>query len=257
MKNKGRTFTIGDIHGAYRALLQVLKRSNFDYKNDKLICLGDIADGWSEVSKCVDELLKIKYLISLCGNHDKWFLDWMRNGFVPIIWTENGGVASMDDYIRTGKLLDKEHQLFWRNLDKSLYHIEDDKLFLHGGYDWKLPLDEQPTMRNHDYSSIYWDRHLWETAVMYEKRKKSNITQEREWSKNLPKFTEQFKEIYIGHTSTSYSNPDMKPVNALNVWNLDTGAGWNGKLTIMDVDTKEYWQSDKVSTLYPEEKGRG
>lgn len=41
-----------------------------------------------------------------------------------------------------------------------------------------------------------------------------------------------------------------------NVWNIDTGAGWSGKLTIMDIDTKEYWQSDFVKELYPDEKGR-
>ena len=29
-----------------------------------------------------------------------------------------------------------------------------------------------------------------------------------------------------------------------NVWNLDTGAGYGYKLTIMDIDTKQYWQSD-------------
>ena len=34
---------------------------------------------------------------------------------------------------------------------------------------------------------------------------------------------------------------------------MDTGAGWNGKLTIMDVDTEEYWQSDLVESLYPNE----
>jgi len=35
------------------------------------------------------------------------------------------------------------------------------------------------------------------------------------------------------------------------VWDLDTGAGWSGKLTIMmDIDTKEYWQSELSKDLY-------
>jgi hypothetical protein len=33
---------------------------------------------------------------------------------------------------------------------------------------------------------------------------------------------------------------------------MDTGAGWTGKLTIMDVQTKEYWQSELVQLLYPD-----
>ncbi len=41
-----RTFVLGDVHGAARALKQVLERSSFDYSADRLVCLGDVADGW-------------------------------------------------------------------------------------------------------------------------------------------------------------------------------------------------------------------
>ncbi len=44
----GRTFVIGDIHGAYRALRQCLDRADFDYESDHLICLGDVCDGWPD-----------------------------------------------------------------------------------------------------------------------------------------------------------------------------------------------------------------
>jgi serine/threonine protein phosphatase 1 len=46
------------------------------------------------------------------------------------------------------------------------------------------------------------------------------------------------------------------PVQKANIWNIDTGAAFKGPLTIMDADTKEYWQSDPVFELYPEENGR-
>ena len=45
-------------------------------------------------------------------------------------------------------------------------------------------------------------------------------------------------------------------MNAANIWNLDTGAGFRGKLTIMDINTKEYWQSDNVNEIYVNERGR-
>lgn len=66
---------------------------------------------------------------------------------------------------------------------------------------------------------------------------------------------EEFKEVYIGHTSTQFWGED-KPMQAANIWNLDTGGGWFGKISIMDVDTKEFWQSDSGKELYPEFKGR-
>jgi serine/threonine protein phosphatase 1 len=37
---------------------------------------------------------------------------------------------------------------------------------------------------------------------------------------------------------------------------MDTGAAFTGSLSIMDVNTKEFWQSDPLPTLYPDEKGR-
>ena len=55
-----KKFVIGDIHGAYGALVQVLQRSKFDYKKDLLITLGDIVDGGKDSYKCVEELLKIE-----------------------------------------------------------------------------------------------------------------------------------------------------------------------------------------------------
>jgi len=91
-------------------------------------------------------------------------------------------------------------------------------------------------------NDLHWNRELWEDACYGQAQYKHD--------KELPKMLRQYKEIYIGHTSLFL----MKPVNACNVWNLDTGAGWDGKLTIMDVDTKEYWQSDYVKMLYPMDK---
>jgi len=40
--------------------------------------------------------------------------------------------------------------------------------------------------------------------------------------------------------------------NALKMY----GVGWSGKFTIMDVTTKEYWQSDLTPDLYGGTPGR-
>ena len=65
-----------------------------------------------------------------------------------------------------------------------------------------------------------------------------------------------YDEVFIGHTSTSWEHKDLKPVHASNVWNLDQGGGWEGVLTLMNIDTKEFFQSDLVFTLYPNAKRR-
>jgi serine/threonine protein phosphatase 1 len=59
----------------------------------------------------------------------------------------------------------------------------------------------------------------------------------------------QYRDIFLGHTPTKQYN-SLLPVHFCNVWEIDTGAGWGGKLTIMEVDSKEFWQSDMISDLY-------
>lgn len=239
-----RRFVIGDIHGGYRALLQVFEKANFDYEKDQLICLGDVADGWSQVSDCFDELLKIKNLVYILGNHDNWLLDWFRVGERPPIWTSQGGMASIESYVgrfkSEGNAFSKPHENLLANA--HLYYVtKDNRLFVHGGINWHIPAESQSK------NVLTWDRDLYETALYWEKLFVKTGTINK---------VKLYDEVFIGHTSTCYSHPDMLPVHASNVWNLDQGAGWEGKLTLMDIDTKEYWQSDIVKTLYPNEKGR-
>jgi serine/threonine protein phosphatase 1 len=247
MQKSSKTFVIGDVHGNHRALLQCLEKSGFDKENDTLISLGDIADGWSEVSECVDELLSIKNLICIRGNHDVWCHDWFVYGRTPLIWTAQGGEATMESYVRTGKLVDGFHKDFWK--DQIDYYIDDqNRLFIHGGWDYlegfprgaMLPVNAGSIAKE-----CHWDRSLLMSAkaAFGKNNNKPNA-----------KFNalEEFTEIYIGHTAENDG-----PNQYGNLWNLDTGAGWSGVLTILDVNTKEFWQSDFATLLYPDEKGRG
>ena len=70
-----------------------------------------------------------------------------------------------------------------------------------------------------------------------------------------PKRLLLFNEIYIGHTPTLHYNVEI-PMQGCNVWNIDTGAAFKGPLTLMDVDSKQFWQSEPLHELYFSEKGR-
>lgn len=243
-----KTFVIGDIHGAHRALVQCLDRSGFDKKHDRLITLGDIADGWSEVPECVEELLTIENRIDIKGNHDAWLDKYLHLGLQPELWIQQGGKASRNAYIKTGKLVDERHRKFFR--EQHYYYVDEkNRLFVHGGFDWHTSIKEQLP------ADLLWDRHAFTTACMWE-------VFNRKAPKEKQVYFKDYSEIFVGHTATvaginwRIGNTD-KPLHVANMWNLDQGAGWYGKLTIMDVETKEYWQSDQVQDLYPNEKGRG
>jgi serine/threonine protein phosphatase 1 len=225
----GRRFVIGDIHGAYRALIQCMEKADFNYEEDELVCLGDVCDGWPETRRCMDLLLGIRKLTYVMGNHDTWFLKWMKTGDVENIWYVQGGEASIMSY--AGKPIPSSHiQLLERAKE---FHLDNNVLFVHAGI--------LPHMRLSDQNSdvFFWDRTLARLAMS----KVENT--------NAESLT-PYDEIYIGHTPTRFG----KPVKGAEVWLMDTGAGWEGNLSMMNIGTKEYFVSDKVPELYPGIQGR-
>jgi serine/threonine protein phosphatase 1 len=227
-----KTFVIGDIHGAFRALLQCFERSGFNRRSDRLIVIGDVCDGYPEVKQCIDELLKSKHCDLIIGNHDMWALDWALRGDRPEIWTSQGGNRTIESY--GGGPMPKAHVDFLKS--GHLWLEIDDQLFVHGGFDPDMPLS------SHDAQTLVWDRTLLDTA------RNKHLT-------NKDCRMGRYKDIFVGHTTTELYN-SFKPIHACNVWDIDTGAGWSGKLTIMDVNTKEYWQSDLTPDLYGGVPGR-
>ena len=261
MKKQGRILCVGDIHGNYLGFKQALERSNFDNDNDTLISLGDVVDGHSQSYEVVEELLQIKNLIAIKGNHDDWFLQWLNTGINPANWGQGQkatGISYLEhsrpgtewyEYnkfginttIKTNDIPDNHIKFFENQLP---YYLDDERrLFVHGGFNRHYPLEEQGDI-------LWWDRDLWSQALSY-----GHMNALESIEKPKFKMLGDYKEVFIGHTSTQFWGED-KPMNAANIWNLDTGGGWFGKISIMDVDTKEFWQSDDGRTLYPEFKGR-
>ena len=261
----GRTLVIGDIHGAYRALRQVLDRSGFNPKKDRLITLGDYCDGWSETPEVVEELLLIESLSSddnkpifIKGNHDEWCYSWLKTGVMEPYRYNQGGACTVKAYQRTG--IQGKHIMFFGTLH-HYYIDENNRVFVHGGFTSRKGIGHESTQSNY-----YWDRDLWQLALLSHGRQHLGVTEHG-------RRFEKHHEIYIGHTATTmfrikphlpeYKDPlqanngDITvPMNRCNIWNVDTGAGWYGKLTIMDLDSKEFWQSDMVNELYPDETER-
>jgi len=64
-----------------------------------------------------------------------------------------------------------------------------------------------------------------------------------------------YREVYLGHTPTLNFNSSV-PLSFCECWLMDTGAGYHGRLTMMDIGTKEYFQSDPVPQLYSGYSGR-
>lgn len=239
-----RTLVIGDIHGAYKALLQILERANVT-EDDTLIFLGDYVDGWSQSPQVIGKLMELKATnncVFIQGNHDELLLDYFKGRKDNDLWFQHGGKASVNAYEQLSKEELQLHLDFLSNLEK--YYIDDEnRLFIHAGFTNLHGVEAEYYPR-----LFYWDRTLWEMVLALD----TNLPKD---AINYPKRLLHYKEIFIGHTPLTRIGLST-PQNRANVWNMDTGAAYTNPLTIMDVNTKEYWQSDDVHELYPEEKGR-
>ncbi len=223
----GRRLVISDIHGAYKALKQVFDLASVDYENDKLICIGDVFDCWPEIERCFDELFKFKNLVYIIGNHDEWAREYFSTGVEPYGWWRQGGkttIEEFEDRIPTDIL-------FFLN-NAPAYHIENNMVFVHGGFDPSFSIEKQKR------DKLIWNRDLVYLANRRAVSRRNKLT--------------TYDKIFVGHTPTLLYNQTTPIINC-ELHMIDTGAGHSGPLTLVDVDTDEYWQSDPVERLY---KGR-
>ncbi|WP_320814279.1 metallophosphoesterase family protein [Flavobacterium sp.] len=239
-----RTYVIGDIHGGLKALQEILKKVNLR-STDQLIFLGDYVDGWSESPQVIDYLLVLDKqfnCVFIRGNHDDLLLNYLKTNTYNNEWFKHGGESTVIAYKQLTKNQLSQHIVFLENL-KDYYIDEENRLFIHAGFTNLKGVEFE-----YFKALFYWDRTLWEMALSL--NPKLSIEDDL-----YPNRLKLYKEVYIGHTPVSRINETI-PVNKACVWNLDTGAGFKGPLTILDVETKEYWQSTTLDLLYPNEIGR-
>lgn len=127
-------------------------------------------------------------------------------------------------------------------LNMKLHHSDfKNNFFVHGGFDRNQYIDYLTFANPTDF---YWNRSLWEKALCFQDNGEDNDFF----------IAENFKQIFIGHSCTLKWDQTSTPMHAAKkIWNVDTGAGWYGRLTFMDVDTFEYWQSDTCKEIFKDE----
>lgn len=239
-----RNLVIGDIHGGLKALVQLLEQLKVK-SGDKLVFLGDYVDGWSESAQVIQYLIELSNAVEcvfIKGNHDVWCEDWLREGLANPVWLAHGGKETVESYSEFTYEEKKQHLQFFQAME--LFHLDKaNRLYVHAGF-----TSMHGVQREYEIRNFYFDRTLWEMALTMDKRISKT-------SDRYPQRLTHYWEIYIGHTPT-LNYHKHEPMNAVNVWNVDTGAAFTGRLSAMNVDTKEVFQSDPVTYLYPKERGR-
>ena len=110
-----KTVVIGDIHGGFKALEQVLEKANLP-KNSKYIFVGDYVDGWSESAEVVSYLIDFSEkndCIFIRGNHDELLYNYLKFNDDNPAWRSQGGESSIKSYV---KLSEEEKEKLYKTI---------------------------------------------------------------------------------------------------------------------------------------------
>ncbi|HGP8019598.1 TPA: metallophosphoesterase [Streptococcus pneumoniae] len=77
-----KLFAISDIHGHYSEFIKSLNKIDLSDKQSKLILLGDYIDNGHQSFQVISKIIELEELhpnqiITLLGNHEEWFYDWL------------------------------------------------------------------------------------------------------------------------------------------------------------------------------------
>ncbi len=240
-----RRFVVGDIHGAYRALTELFKKVKFDLQKDQLIILGDVVDGWSQSKECIDLLLRVRNRIVIRGNHDEWAWKYYTNQYMEATtWLMHGGSATIQS-LGEKELLDQKYIDFFE--EAVYYHEEPNSLFTHASVPLAASNFPKVSLTEIDSEEFCWTREMVFEASYFK-------------DVEVWKWGTRWDEIYVGHTPVQRFSDKFSeystPQHWGNIWLMDTGAAFRGSVSMMNIDTKEIWQSTACERLYPDERGR-
>lgn len=241
--NKGKIFAIADLHNCYKGYKQAIERANIT-PEDTLIHLGDYFDRGSEAKELFQHLLKMKNFcncIFVMGNHDELVLYWLTEKLkfgAYDHFLQMGGyetINSLEKWFLRDPTAKQQVIKFLQNL-KPYYIDSENRLFVHAGFDSFKGAEHQ---FQQNPTSLWWSRYLVEGCF--------------DNNEVYLKMLDLYNEVYVGHTMTKSlagTYCDV-PLFIKNLCALDTGAGSNGKVTIIDIHSKKCYQSDLVKKLYP------
>jgi len=197
-----RRIVIGDVHGHYNTLMNLLEAIAPD-SEDEVYFLGDLIDRGPQSFQVVDFVQASPYYC-LLGNHEQLLIDSLADRLsrqhMMQIWLYSGGQATVTSYRQVGNSILYDHAEWMKTL--PTYIDLGDVWLVHAGVHPEMPLSEQTA-----------DQFCWIRDEFH------RITK--------PYFPD--KLIITGHTIT-FTLPNIAPGK------IAQGPGW------LDIDTGAYHQ---------------
>lgn len=256
-----RRLIIGDIHAHFDAMKNVLHKAGFNPETDILYSVGDFCDRGDKPVETLEYLMGLGDAFRpVLGNHDAW-LESALAGVTDPNWTDNNGGASTEKEVFSMPEEWRERVKKWLS-GIPLIRVMEKDIIVHGGIPagigediimrvakidrpvplfsifWEGESEDEIALMNY-LELFYWDRDYIISALRSVYRENPmRRTRLRE-----PFNTE--RTIWVGHSQLASGKPFLS--SAYHLAAIDTGIGsGRGPITVVDMDTREYWQGNDV-----------
>lgn len=218
-------------------LRDALNAAGFNPDADTLYSVGDIADRGSESVKVIRYLMSLEdHYKGVLGNHDLWLLDYLKDGKSEPLWVHhNGGIATLDSFRSNNVAAEEKKKMYeWLRSCPFIRKV-DGFMIMHGGTGFyrqeDLDMIAEGNAPMAACQEVAWDRTYIHAALMDD-------------AGSCPRIPplETDLTMIVGHT------PLLEPFfsEKYKLIAIDTGAGHGKKITVLDLDDMQYWQSGAV-----------
>ena len=209
----GKDYFVGDIHGCYEQLMEALVKIKFNPDVDRLISVGDLVDRGPDSVKCLN-LLKEPWFHAVSGNHEDMMIKSFRHEWPTHNYIQNGGRW----FFHLPYEQQEELVLLADTKMPLVIEVETD-IGTIGVIHANAPDDWQK------YHQLNDDEDFFDDALV-----EDTIWGRRRIYGNQSGRVKGIDYVVVGHTP-------VEDVTVLeNIVYIDTGAVYDGSLTILSVD---------------------
>jgi len=164
-------WVIGDVHGEYNKLIQLVEKIP---SNAKICFVGDLIDRGKDSSKVVEYVMSNEHRCTL-GNHELMMLKAEDDGNNSVRWQRYGGRQTLQSYQDFSDEIWFKHIDFFKSLPYFLYfEIDEHKpLVVSHSYLHHLWRGKEHNLSEHDGKDILW-RHMYEDDLFDTHREYQN-----------------------------------------------------------------------------------
>ena len=201
-----KKFVIGDVHGNYEELMDLLDKINPNLRQDQLIYLGDYIDRGPQSYKVIRFLIDLQnnygkeHVVLLRGNHEDMAIENIEHGRIDCF---NGYDITFMDFIKNNDSIENYYE-FFKGL--PLYYEDESFIYVHGGIRPGIAMERQ------EKNDLLWIR---------EEFFKSSLT--------------FIKPVIFGHTPTNNIIGTYSPFIKKDRIGIDTGIVYGGRLTALEI----------------------